>query len=126
MNVFLWIAAGVLAAIFLLAGGMKLGQPKEKLAASGMGWTDDFGPGTVKLIGALEVLAAVGLILPALVGIALPLVPLAGLGLVLLMIGAAVTHARRQESQMILVNAVLLILAALVAWGRLGPYPLTA
>jgi uncharacterized membrane protein YphA (DoxX/SURF4 family) len=122
MNVTLWIIAAVLALAFLAAGGMKLSQPKEKLAASGMGWTHDFSAGTIKAIGVLEVLAALGLILPAVLGIAPVLVPLAALGLVLIMIGAAVTHARRKESQMVIVNAVLLVLAAAVAWGRFGPY----
>ena len=65
MNLILWIAAGVLAAAFLAAGSMKLMQPKEKLAESGMGWTEDFSPGAVKAIGALAVLAAIGLIVPA-------------------------------------------------------------
>ncbi len=65
MNVVLWIVAGLLAVAFLAAGAMKLAQPKEKLAASGMGWANDFAGVLVKLIGALEVLAAVGLILPA-------------------------------------------------------------
>ena len=122
MNIVLWIIAGLLAFAFLAAGAMKLTQPKEKLAASGMGWTESFSPGTVKLIGALEVLAALGLILPAALDIAPILVPLAALGLVLMMIGAAVTHARRKENQMIGVNVVLLLLAAVVAWGRFGPY----
>lgn len=122
MNVTLWIIAAVLALAFLAAGGMKLAQPKEKLAASGMGWTHDFSAGTIKAIGMLEVLAALGLILPAVLGIAPVLVPLAALGLVLIMIGAAITHARRQEPQMVIVNAVLLVLAAAVAWGRFGPY----
>src|SRR5919205_1202779 len=101
MNIALWIIAGLLAAIFAAAGLMKLTQPKEKLAASGMDWTEDFGAGTVKAIGALEVLAAVGLILPAALDVVPVLVPLAALGLVLLMAGAIVTHARRKESQMI-------------------------
>jgi uncharacterized membrane protein YphA (DoxX/SURF4 family) len=122
MNVVLWIGAGVLAAVFLVSGGMKLSQPKEKLAASGLRWTDDYSGGTVKLIGTLEVLAAVGLVLPAVVGIAVVLVPVAALGLVVLMIGAVITHGRRKESQMILVNLVLLVLAAAVVWGRFGPY----
>jgi len=122
MNVVLWIGAGVLAAVFLVSGGMKLSQPKEKLAASGLRWTDDYSGRMVKLIGTLEVLAAVGLVLPALVGIAVVLVPVAALGLVVLMIGAVITHGRRKESQMILVNLVLLVLAAAVVWGRFGPY----
>lgn len=55
--------------------------------ASGLGWAADFSPGTVKLIGQLEVLAAIGLIVPALLGVAPVLVPLAATGLVLLMVG---------------------------------------
>ena len=122
MNVVLWIVAGVLAAAFLGAGLMKLTQPKKKLADSGMGWTEDFSDGAVKGIGALEVLGAAGLILPAALDIVPVLVPIAATGLALLMLGAAVTHARRKESTNIVVNIVLLALAAFVAWGRFGPY----
>jgi uncharacterized membrane protein YphA (DoxX/SURF4 family) len=122
VNVVLWIIAGVLAAAFLAAGLMKVAQPKEKIVASGMGWAETFSPGTVKLIGGLEIAAAVGLVLPALLGIVPVLVPLAALGLVLLMLGAIVTHARRGELPMAAVNAVLLVLAAVVAWGRFGPH----
>lgn len=122
MNVVLWIVAGVLAAIFLPAGAMKLSRSPQQLAASGMGWAEDFGAGPVKLVGALEVLAAFGLILPPLVGVAEIVAPVAATGLAAMMIGAAVTHGRRKEFQMIAVNAVLLALAAVVAWGRFGPH----
>ena len=121
MNVVLWIIAGLLAAAFLAAGAMKLAQPRAKLAASGMAWAADYGDGAVKAIGALEVLAAVGLIAPALLDIAPVLVPLAAVGVVLLMVGAMVTHGRRHESKAIVVNVALLALAAFVAWGRFGP-----
>lgn len=123
MGVVLWVVAGVLALAFLLAGVMKLTRTREQLAASGLAWTKDFGDGTVKLIGAAEVLAAIGLVVPPLVGIAPVLAPLAAIGLVLVMVGAVVVHARRQEPQLIIVNVVLGLLAAFVAWGRLGPYP---
>jgi len=122
MNVVLWIIASLLAAAFLAAGLMKVSQPKEKLAASGMEWTADFSVNTVKLIGGLEILAAIGLILPAAVDIVPVLVPLAAVGLVLIMAGAVLTHTRRKEFPMIAVNLVLLVLAALVVWGRFGPY----
>ncbi|MFF7451573.1 MULTISPECIES: DoxX family protein [unclassified Streptomyces] len=122
MNVFLWIVAGLLAAVFLAAGAMKLTRSPQQLAVSGLGWAEDFGAGPVKLIGALEVLAALGLILPPLVGVAEILAPVAATGLSVLMLGAAVTHGRRKESQMITVNVVLLALAAVVAWGRFGPH----
>jgi hypothetical protein len=121
VNIVLWIIAGLLALAFLFSGLNKALQPKEKLEAR-MAYTKDLSAGTVKTIGVLEVLAAIGLILPAALGIAPIFVPLAATGLVLLMIGAAITHARRKEPQMIVVNAVLLVLAAVVAWGRFGPY----
>jgi uncharacterized membrane protein YphA (DoxX/SURF4 family) len=122
MNVVLWIIASLLAAAFLGAGLMKVSQPKEKLAAANMGWAEDFSAGTVKAIGALEILAAIGLILPAALGIAPVLTPLAALGIALVMVGAAITHARRKEQQMIVFNAILLVLAVVVVWGRFGPY----
>src|SRR5690349_18663366 len=124
MNVVLWILAAVLAALFLASGAMKLAQPKEKLAAApNMGWAADFSPAAIKAISALEVLAAVGSILPAALGIVPVLAPLAATGLVLLMAGAAITHARRRESRAVLTNVVLIVLAAVVAVGRFGPYP---
>ncbi|WP_158847540.1 DoxX family protein [Saccharothrix deserti] len=123
MNIVLWIIASALAALFLAAGGSKLAQSKEKLAASpNMAWTEDFSPGVLKLIGALEVLAAIGLILPAALDIVPVLVPLAAAGLVLIMIGAAITHAKRKESRAIVTNLVLIVPAVVVAWGRFGPY----
>jgi uncharacterized membrane protein YphA (DoxX/SURF4 family) len=125
MNVVLWIVAGVLALAFLAAGLTKLTQPKEKLRAN-MAWVEDFSPGLIKGIGAVEVLAAVGLILPAALDVVPVLVPLAAIGLVLLMAGAAITHARRKEFPMIAINLVLLVLAAVVVWGRFGPYSFTS
>ncbi|KFG00950.1 DoxX family protein [Streptomyces europaeiscabiei] len=122
MNVTLWIITGLLAAAFLAAGLMKSTRSREKLAASGMTWVEDFSPGMVKAIGVLEALAAVGLILPAALDTAPVFVPLAATGLVVTMIGAVVVHVRRKENQAILPSAVFLILAALVAWGRFGPY----
>lgn len=122
MNVVLWIIAVVLAVVFLGAGTMKLLRPREQLVSAGMGWASDWEPGMIKLIGAAEVLAAIGLVLPAALDIAPILVPLAATGLVIIMIGAVVVHARRKETPMVIGNVVLLILTAVVAWGRFGPY----
>jgi uncharacterized membrane protein YphA (DoxX/SURF4 family) len=119
MNVVLWIVAGLLALAFLAAGGMKLATPKAKLGENpNMAWTQDFSEQTIKMIGGLEVLGALGLILPQATGIAQVLTPLAALGLVALMVGAAITHSRRKESQPIVINAVLGVLALVVAIGR--------
>lgn len=120
MNVFFWIVQGLLAAVFLFTGASKITQPHERLREQ-QDWVSDFSGGTVRVIGALEVLGALGLIVPPLVGV-LPIVaPLAAIGLALLMVGAMVVHARRREPQMIVVNVVLLVLAAIAIWGRLGP-----
>lgn len=122
MDVVLWILAGLLAVAFLASGLLKLVRSRAQLAESGLGWVEDFGEGTIKLIGVLEILAAIGLILPAVTGIAEILVPLAAAGLVLVMLGALVVHAWRKEYQMVVLNLVLIAMAAVVAWGRFGPY----
>ena len=122
MNITLWIIAGLLAAAFAAAGLMKLAQPKAKLAESGMAWTEEFSEGQVKGIGAVEVLGAIGLILPAALGIAEILTPLAAAGLALTMVGATVVHARRGEKSNIPVTLILGALAAFVAVMRFGPY----
>ncbi|MDG4811228.1 DoxX family protein [Micromonospora sp. WMMD1120] len=124
MNLALWIAAGLLAAVALLAGSTKTFVPKEKLAAThGGGWTGDASVGFVKTLGVLELLAAVGLILPAVLDIAPVLVPVTAVCWVLLMVGAIITHLRHDEARFTVLNLTYLALAAFVAWGRLGPEP---
>lgn len=123
MNTALWILQGTLAAIFLIAGIKKVIQPKEKLAIK-MGWVDDFDARSVKTIGLLEVLAGLGLIVPGVVQVAPLLTAWAAIGLVVLMIGAAVTHARRKEPLMIVRTLILATLAAVSALARVGPYSL--
>jgi uncharacterized membrane protein YphA (DoxX/SURF4 family) len=124
MNLALWIIAIVLAVGFGASGLMKIFRGKEQLVASGFGWAQDFSPTIIRLIGVAEILGAIGLVLPAARHIAPILVPLAAVGLALVMAGAAVVHARRKEAPMVAINAVLLALAVVVAWGRFGPYPL--
>lgn len=122
MNLALWIVAGLLAAVFLVAGSAKLFIPHATLAkAPGAGWVGQFGPGFVKALGAVELLGAAGLILPAALDIAPILVPLAATGLAAIMVGAAVVESRRGEYRHALLNVVYLALAAVVAVGRFGP-----
>ncbi|WP_144119166.1 DoxX family protein [Catellatospora sichuanensis] len=122
MNLALWIVAGLLAAAYLFSGAGKLIMPKERIAAFGPSakWVEDFSAGAVKTIGALEVLAAVGLILPAVLDIAPVLVPLAAVGLMMIMTGAAITRIRRREYTLMVVDLVYFVLAGFVAWGRFG------
>jgi uncharacterized membrane protein YphA (DoxX/SURF4 family) len=125
MKLVLWIIAIVLAVGFAGSGLMKLVVPKDKLVTAGQGWAQDYSPTNIRLIGLVEILGAVGLVLPAALHIAPILVPLAAVGLALVMVGAIVVHARRKEPMNIAVNVVLIVLAVIVAWGRFGPYSFT-
>jgi uncharacterized membrane protein YphA (DoxX/SURF4 family) len=127
MNLALWIIASALAVVFALSGLMKLGVSKDKLvASSNMGWAEAFSPAEIRWIGAAEFCGAVGLIAPAVVHIAPVLVPIAAIGLLIVMVGAAVLHGRRGEVPMVAMNVLLFALAAVVAYGRFGPYAFTA
>lgn len=121
MNVVLWILQGVLGAAFLFAGATKVLRPKDELAKQ-MAWVVNSSANAVKLLGAAEVLGGLGLVLPAWTGIAPLLTPLAAVGLMIVMVGAAVTHLRRNEYPMVIFTVVLFVLLAVVAWGRFGPY----
>ena len=122
MNLALWIIAGLLATVFFVAGTNKLFIPKEKLAkAPGGGWVNDFSAGSVKALGAVEILGAAGLVLPAALGIAPVLVPLAAVGLATIMVGAAIVTYRRQDFAHVLLDITYLALITFVAWGRFGP-----
>lgn len=123
MNTALWIVQAILAVIFFAAGTMKLVRSKEQLATT-MGWVEGFSQTAIRRIGAAEIVAALGLILPGVTGIATFLTPLAATGLVLLMAGAIRTHARRGETSMIVLNLILAAMALFVAIGRFGPSPL--
>jgi uncharacterized membrane protein YphA (DoxX/SURF4 family) len=122
MNMALWIVQAVLALVFLGAGTLKLTQSREQLIPRVGGWVENYSPGAIKAIGGAEVLGAIGLIAPPAVHILPVLAPLAAGGLVVVMIGAIITHAQRGEYSKVAVNFVLAVLAILVAWGRFGPY----
>jgi uncharacterized membrane protein YphA (DoxX/SURF4 family) len=123
MNTAVWIAQGLLAALMLTAGFMKLSKSKEELLASGQGmqWTEDFSPSQINGIGTLESLAAIGLIVPAALDIAPGLTAVAASGVVLLMLGAAATHVKRDELQVVPINAAIAAVALFVAIERFGP-----
>lgn len=123
MNIVLWVVQILLALFFLMAGVMKATQPKEKLATN-MGWVEDFDGSQVKGIGVLEILGAFGLVLPGLFGILPILTPLAALGLAFTMIGAAITHMRRNENGYVVFNLIVMAFALFVAYGRFVLLPL--
>jgi len=113
MTYALWIVQGLLALIFLFAGGMKLVLPLEVL-------TEQMPlPGLfVRFIGVAEVLGAIGLILPGLLRIRPGLTPLAAAGLVIIMIGATVLTLAGGDVAPALIPLVVGLLSAFVAYGR--------
>ena len=115
-NVLLWIVQGVLALLFLFAGGMKLVLPPEAMV----------GPialplAFLRLLGVAEVLGAIGLILPGLLRTRVDLTPLAAAGLVMIMIGATVITALGGAVAPALFPLTVGLLASSVAYGRWHP-----
>jgi len=117
VNIVLWICAGLLAAMFLMAGVMKVAMPKEKLEPT-MQWSKTWSRPQLQALGAVEVLGAIGLILPWALNIARVLTPLAAVGCAIVMIGAVATHIRMKDYKGTGMPGVLLVLAIVVAAGR--------
>ncbi len=119
MNVALWIVQGLLAALFLFAGGAKLVLPLDQMAGPVAlpGWF-------LRFLGVAEMLGALGLILPERLRIRSSLTPLAAAGLVIIMIGATVVTLVGGMVAVAMMNVVVGLLAAFVAYGRwrLSPY----
>lgn len=122
IRIALWTSQFVLAALFTLAGSMKLFAPAAELAAK-IPWTVDVPLPLVRFIGAAEFLGALGLVLPSVTGIRPRLTPLAAAGLATVMFLATLFHLARAEANVVPMNLVLGCLAAFVAWGRLRKAP---
>ena len=110
----------LLAVIFLATGLTKLTQPRAKLAAGPMGWAADVTDVEFRTVALLEVLGALGLVLPGALGIAPLLTPLAAVGLALTMVGAIATHVRMGETDRLMVPIAILALVVFVAVARFG------
>ena len=122
MNIFLWILQIVLGIYFLAVGIIHFVVPPGLPAQ--MAWMYDLTPTLHYLSGTAEILGGLGLILPGIFRIQTRLVPLAALGLTLVMAGAIVYHATRGEFQNIALNVILLVSSAFVAYGRWKLKPL--
>ncbi|MCB0766275.1 MAG: DoxX family protein [Flavobacteriales bacterium] len=122
LHIALWVVQGLLAAVFGMAGFMKLTAPIEQLAEGGMTFVNSYAPGTVRFIGISEVLGALGLILPAALRIKPVLTPLAAVGIGVILVLACGYHVSHGEP--FIITVVFLALAAFVAWGRYKMAPI--
>lgn len=125
MNTALWIITGIVATGFAAGGTALLLLPKQKYRSLGANqhWVDDFSGGQLKAIGTIKLLGAIGLVLPAALGMMPVLVPLAACGLMLFMAGAATTRFRRSEWGYLIGDVVFIGTFALLAWGRFDLQP---
>ena len=117
LNIGLWSAQILLAAMYGMVGFMKLTQPIPELTAS-MGWPGLVPVVLVRFIGLAELAGALGLILPMLTKILPRLTVFAALGLVALQVAAMSWHISLGEFFMLPINITLLALAGFVAYGR--------
>jgi len=115
MTVAYWVVAALLALLYLFSGGIKVLRSPDQLRPM-MGWVDTVPLGLVRAIGVLEVLGALGLVLPPLTGIAPGLALGAAIGFVLVQVGAISLHLRRGEAKLIGLNIVLFVLAGVEIW----------
>src|SRR3954463_12316202 len=118
----LWGAQLVLAAMYVPSGIMKLTTPVAELATQ-MAWTGDL-PQLVRIAGAADLAAGLGLVLPALTRIAPRLTVWAAIGATVLQVLAMALHASRQEFGMLPINATMIALQMFVAWGRIKKAPI--
>ena len=116
MHSTLWIAQIILA-VLLISGTVMKFMPIEKISAM-MPWTGQLPAPIVRLLGVIDLLGAVGLILPTLLRIKPRLTSWAAIGVIALMFCAIVFHVSRGEASVIGINIVSIILAAFIAWGR--------
>jgi hypothetical protein len=117
--VLLWSVQGLLALVFLFAGGTKLVLPVEEMTGQ-MELPGLF----LRFIGVCEVLGALGLILPGLLRLRPGLTPLAAAGLVVIMVGATMLTLASGALIPALLPLVVGLLAAVVAYSRWRLAPL--
>jgi hypothetical protein len=118
-TVALWVVSISMGLALIAAGAMKLVISKKHLVLRGAGWVEDFSSGTVRFVGFTELVGGLAILLPAVLDIPSRLALTAGTaGLIVVMLGAAVVHARRRELGMIVLNFALLALAAVAVLGR--------
>ncbi|KQW46900.1 hypothetical protein ASC77_16995 [Nocardioides sp. Root1257] len=120
-NTWLWILAGFLALLFLGTGVLKLTRTREQIVAEGLTWAEDYSESQLRALGWAEVLGAVGLVVPPLVGLGI-VTPVAATCLSVLTVGALVVHVRRRELLPDALRTIaLIVMCVVLAYWRFGP-----
>ncbi|MFD7572449.1 DoxX family protein [Streptomyces sp. NPDC059810] len=114
MHIAYWITAGLLALFYLYAGGAKAFRSRDRLRPM-MAWVDRIPLPAVRALGVVEILGAVGLILPPRTGVAPWLALAAAGGFVLLQVGAIAVHLTGEDRRIAL-NVGLIATAGVNAW----------
>jgi uncharacterized membrane protein YphA (DoxX/SURF4 family) len=123
LNIVLWIAQGVLAAMFLMSGFMKVAQPIAELSKM-LPWASEMPAGLVRFIGFSELAGGIGLLLPSILRFKPKLTAWAAVGLIAVMAFATIFHISRGETGVIGMNIVLMLIAIFIAWGRFKKVPI--
>ena len=119
LNIALWVAQACLCGLFLFAGIVKLTKTQRGMIDMGWAWAESIPLWFTRLVGIMELLGAIGVVLPAITQIMPFLAPLAAVGFVVLQVSAIALHASRGEaSKTLWFNLVLLAASLFVVWGR--------
>lgn len=123
LNISLWVAQSILAAMFIMAGIMKSTSPIDQLAPM-LPWTKDVPELLVRIIGVSELLAGLGLLVPSIFRIKPILTPVAASGILVIMLLALVFHITRSEFAALGINVFIASMAVFIAWGRFKKVPI--
>lgn len=118
MNLVIWVLQIGLTAVFLYFGILKMFMPIERIEKK-VSWARDYSESKVKFFGFLEVIGAIGLLIPWRLDILPILTPMAATGLAMVMAGAGMVHLKRDEINMLFLNIVIIFLLAGVGFHSL-------
>ena len=124
VHIGLWVLQVLLGLMMMASGANKLAASADDLAKMGMTFVNDYGIGFVRFLGVCLVAGGVGLIAPAATKILPWLTPLAGAMLALYFALATAFHLSRGEPPVLTI--VIMLLSAVIAWGRFKKAPIAA
>ncbi len=123
LNITLWIVQIILALLFIMTGVVKFTSSIEE-QRSQMEWPKHVSEGLIHFVGIIEIVGALGLLLPSILKIKPQLTPWAAIGLALIMIFATILNVSVGETKAIVPLLSISAIALFVAWGRFKKAPI--